>query len=329
VLGHLAQPRATILSMLTSDRICNAHRFLSTRVRRTPVEPSPELSQRLGVPVFIKLEFLQLTGSFKLRGAWWRLHQASLEERQHGVATCSAGNHGKALAYAARELGIRAVVFVPKAVDEAKFRGILALGAEVRRSEFWGYDETEAWARERSSQEGMPFISAFDDFDVMAGNGGSLALETMEQLPEVCNWIVPVGGGGLGAGLAFTVKPHGHRVIACQHEASPALKLSLERGEAVTELPAVITLAGGVEGGIGRNTFEILKDRVDRVALVDEDEIKAATRWMVAQHQYLVEPTAAVTLAACLRGRVGKLEAPTVVVVCGRNVSLKTAMACL
>jgi threonine dehydratase len=325
----MAQRRVIILGMLTLERIQNAHRFLSGRIRKTPVEPSPELSQRLGAPVWLKLELLQLTGSFKIRGAWWRLQQATPEERSRGVATCSAGNHGKAIAFAARELGVHAVVFVPKAVDEAKYRGILALGAEVRRSEFWGYDETEVWAKEQAEKEGMPFISAFDDFDVMAGNGGSLALEIQEQIPEVRNWIIPVGGGGLGAGLAFTVKHGDARVIACQHEASPALRLSLDRGEAITELPAVVTLAGGVEGGIGRHTFSILKDRVDEVALVDEDEIKSATRWMVAQHQYLVEPTAAVTLAACLRGRVGKLQGPAVVVVCGRNVSLKTAMACL
>ncbi len=329
---HFVKRRNTVKlesTMLTLERIRDAHEFLTPRLRQTPMEYSPELSQRLGVPVWLKLEFLQLTGSFKIRGAWWRLHQASAEERERGVVTCSAGNHGKGIAYAARELGIHAVVYVPKAVDEAKFRGIVALGAEVRRSEFWGYDETEAWARQQAAAHGMPFVSAFDDYDVMAGNGGSLAMEIAGQVPEIHNWIIPVGGGGLGAGLSFFVKsqPSTH-IVACQHEASPALKLSLDRGEAVTELPGVITLASGVEGGIGRKTFAILKDRVDLVALAGEEEIRSATRWMVAQHQYLIEPTAAVTLAACLKGKTGKLKGPTVVVVCGRNVSLKTAMAC-
>jgi threonine dehydratase len=303
---------------------------LRSRIRRTPVEYCPELSHRLGVPVWLKLEFLQITGSFKVRGAWWRVHQASAEERSRGIATCSAGNHGKGLAHAAREEGIHAVIFVPKAVDEAKYRGMVALGAEVRKSEYWGYDDTEAWAREVSAKEGMPFISAFDDYDVMAGNGGSLAFEIHEQLPEVQNWIVPVGGGGLAAGLTFYLKETltGQRVIGCQHRESPALQMSLDTGNAVTSLPGIITMAGGVEGGIGKLTFEVLRDRIDGVALVEENEIRAATRWMVAQHQYLVEPSAAVTLAACLRGRVGSLTGPTVVVVSGRNVSLKTVMEC-
>ncbi len=294
------------------------------------MEYSPELSHRLGVPTWLKLECLQVTGSFKIRGALWRVHRLTESERKAGVATCSAGNHGKGLAYAAREEGIHAVVFVPKAVDEAKYRGILALGAEVRKSDFWGYDDTERWARAVAQQEGMPFISAFDDYDVMAGNGGALAMETAEDLPQARNWIVPVGGGGLSAGLSFYLKENSpeHRIIGCQHEESPALQMSLQKGEAVTELPGVATIAGGVEGGIGRLTFEILRTRIDGVALVSEEEIKSATRWMVAQHQYLIEPTAAVTLAACLRGKVGKLTGPAVVVVSGRNVSLKTAMDC-
>lgn len=161
------------------------------------------------------------------------------------------------------------------------------------------------------------------------------ALQTAQQLPQVRNWIVPVGGGGLAAGLSLYLKDHhhseaaNHRIIGCQHQESPALQLSLERGEAVTHLPGVITIAGGVEGGIGRQTFDVLRNRIDGVALVSEDEIRAATRWMIAQHQYLIEPTAAVTLAACLRGRVGQLQGPTVVLVCGRNVSLRTAQECL
>jgi threonine dehydratase len=230
------------------------------------------------------------------------------------------------LAHAARELKIRATIFVPSSVDDAKYKGMLALGADVRRSEFPGYDDTEIWARSEASRLGMPFISAFDDYDIMAGNGGSLALECFEQTQEAKTFILPVGGGGLAAGFAYVTretKPNA-RLIGCQHALSPALRLSLDQGEAVTKLPAVETLAGGVEGGIGSLTFDILKDKIDEVALVSEDEILEAVRWIVSEHQYLIEPTAAVTLAACLSGRV-HLTSPAVVLLCGRNVSTATA----
>lgn len=163
------------------ELIAEASAFLAPRIRQTPVEPSPALSAILGVEALLKLEFLQITGSFKFRGAWFRVARAK-REGLAAIATCSAGNHGKGVAYAARQEGIRAVVFVPRDVDDAKFRGMVALGADVRRSEFPGYDDTEAWARAQAAAEGLPFISAFDDYDVMAGNGGSLACETAAQL---------------------------------------------------------------------------------------------------------------------------------------------------
>ncbi|MGA2597939.1 MAG: pyridoxal-phosphate dependent enzyme [Bryobacteraceae bacterium] len=304
--------------------IAQAIEFLDGKLRRTPVEISPALANRLGAPVWLKLESLQTTGSFKIRGAWFRLSQLTADERASGILTCSAGNHGKGVAYAARELGIRAIVCVPSSVDRAKYEGMVALGAEVRMSEFEGYDDTQAWAEQQALDEGKPFISPFDDIGIMAGNGGSLAAEIMEQLPEAATFIVPVGGGGLAAGLAFHVKAKrpGAVVIGCQHEQSPGLKLSLEAGRAITRLPAIETVAGGVEGGLGELPFAILKSRVDHVALVSEQEIYEATRWVLAQHQYLIEPSAAVTVAACLTGKVGRLSSPAVVVLSGRNVSV-------
>jgi threonine dehydratase len=312
--------------MLTVERIRAAAELLTGRVRRTPLEPSRQLSQTAGVPVWLKLESLQVTGSFKVRGAFVRMAELSEEERRRGVVTCSAGNHGKGVAYVARQLGIAATVFVPKSIDEAKYRGMVALGAEVIRSDFVGYDETEVLAREEADKTGKLFLSAFDDDAIMAGNGGSLAVEVLEDQPVARTFILPVGGGGLSAGFAFWAKERlpGARIVGCQLEASPALKLSLETGEAVTRLPPVETSAGGLEGGIGRSTFEVLKTRVDGVALLSEEEILGAVQWMLAEHQYLVEPSAAVTVAACLTGKAGKLDTPTVVVLSGRNVSLET-----
>lgn len=303
-----------------------ARAFLAGRIRRTPVEESPALSAILGAPAWLKLESLQTTGSFKIRGALFRLSRLTEEEKRTGIATCSAGNHGKAVACAARSLGLVPTIYVPSNVDESKHRAMVELGADVVRSEFPGYDDTEEWAIQEAGRAGKVWISAFDDEAIMAGNGGSLALEILEDVPDARGFVLPVGGGGLSGGLAFVVKEKltGSTVVGCNHELSPALALSLERGHAVTRLPAVETAAGGIEGGIGRKTFEILRSRVDRVALVSEREIFEGVRWMLEKHQHLIEPSAAAAVAACLTGKAGRFEGPVVVVISGRNVSLET-----
>ncbi len=316
----------TDFEMLSGERIRAAARFLEGRVRRTPVEPSPGLSEIAGVPVWLKLENLQETGSFKVRGAFVRMAELSPEERRRGVVTASAGNHGKGVAFVARREAIPARIFVPKTVDEAKYRGMVAMGADVVRCDLPGYDETEELARREAAALGRVFVSAFDDDAIMAGNGGSLAVETLEDVPEARTFLLPVGGGGLAGGFAFHAKEAlpGCRIVGCQHERSPALKLSLERGEAVTKLPAIETAAAGVEGGLGVSNFEVLRDRVDAVALLSEEEILDAVRWILDWHQYLVEPSGAVAVAAIRTGKAGSLRGPAVAVLSGRNVSLET-----
>ena len=306
--------------------ILEARRALEGRIRRTPIEASPQLSAAAGVPVSLKLESLQLTGSFKIRGAFFRLLQLSPEERRIGVVTCSAGNHGKAIAYVARELGVPATVYVPRNVDESKHRGMLALSAEVVRSEFDGFDETESIARAAAEATARPYVSAYDDVRILASNGGTLAAEVLEDAPEARTFLLPVGGAGLAGGFAFYAKTRipGARIVGCQHALSPALALSLEKGEAVTRLPPVSTTAGGLEGGIGRTGFGVLKDRIDAVALVTEEDIFDAVRFVLTEHQYLIEPSAAVTVAAIRAGKAGALDSPAVAVISGRNVALAT-----
>ena len=245
------------MSDLNLTLIEEAAAFLKPRIHRTPLEESPALSNILGVPVFLKLEFLQITGSFKLRGAMFRLSQLNETEKLAGVVTCSAGNHGWAVAYAARLLEIPATVYLPAEVDESKERGIASLGATVVRSKFPGYDNTEAFALSQAKALNLTFVSPYDDFAVMAANGGTLAREILEVVPGIRTFLTPVGGGGLAAGLGFYIKSifPDSPLVACQHLDSPALKLSLERGEAVTELPPIRTLAGVIEGGIGTLTF--------------------------------------------------------------------------
>src|SRR5262249_14386139 len=154
--------------MLTEALVQEARTFLCGRIRRTPVESSPQLSAIVGVPVWLKLEFLQTTGSFKLRGALFRMSKLTEMERRAGFVTSSAGNHGKAVAYAAKQMGIPVVVCVPRSVDEAKYRGIVELGAHVRVSPFPGYDETEDWALAEAARQGKPFLSPYDDDGMLA-----------------------------------------------------------------------------------------------------------------------------------------------------------------
>lgn len=313
---------------MTSELVQQAIDFLTPRIRRTPVDLSSALSKIAGVPVWLKLEFLQITGSFKLRGAYFRMSRLTEEQRRGGIYTCSAGNHGKAIAYAARELGVPATICVPSSVDESKYRGMIDLGAEVRVSAFAGYDDTEDWAIEEAARAGKPFLSAFDDPAVMAGSGGSLAGEILEQVPGARTFVIPTGGGGLVAGFAFHAldRLRDARIVCCQHELSPGLQRSVEAGHAVTRLPAVETSAGGIEGGFGRGPFEVLKPFFASsqlsIAHVSEKEIESAVRWMLATHQYLIEPSSAAALAAVLERRAAT-PSETVIVLTGRNVGIK------
>src|SRR5258708_36608106 len=181
---------------LTLDLIEEATRFLRGRVLHTPLEPSPELSQLLGVPVWLKLECLQTTGSFKLRGALFRLSRLSEEEKRAGVFTCSAGNHGKGVAYAAKALGVTPTIVVPSSIDESKYRAMVAMDAKVIRSRFPGYDETEAWAMEEAAKSGKVWISAFDEDAVMAGHGGGACARGFCGAPAGRAGGLPLGGRG-------------------------------------------------------------------------------------------------------------------------------------
>lgn len=302
-----------------------ASKFLDGKIRKTPVEYSPKLSKLAGQPIYLKLECLQLTGSFKVRGGFFYLSTLNAAERKRGVATCSAGNHGLGVAYAGKELQVPCTVFVPKSVDQDKYNKLIALGADVKKSEFVGYDDTLAWAEHEAKKLQIPLISAFDDEKIMAANGGTLAAEVITQAPDATHFVLPMGGGGLSAGFSWYAKNQNPqaKILICQLAECSAFKLSLEQNKPMTYMPPIDTLARGLEGGLGAKCFDILKTRVDKIALISEQELKRAVCWLLEHHQYLIEPSAAVALASCLYGHMHP-TGPTVIMLTGRNVSYAT-----
>jgi len=266
-------------------------------VRVTPLVPAPALSRRTGADVWLKLENLQRTGSFKARGASARL--AALAPGTPVVAA-SAGNHGLGVAYAAAAFGLPASILVPAATPRNKRDGITALGATL---EVFGksYDEAEAEARRRAAADPHTvFVSPFDDDHVIAGNGGLLGRELLAQLPDVEVAICPVGGGGLLAGLGVELAPRGIRLLGVEPEANCAMYQSLEQKRAFTTYSGGPTLAEGLEGAVSERTFRMAQDYCETIGLVTESGIRRAIAYAYRTLGVIVEASAAVAIAALL-----------------------------
>ncbi len=300
---------------------------IAERVRKlarvTPLVPAPALSRRSGLDVWLKLECLQRTGSFKLRGAAARLAGLAREGRQR-VITASAGNHGLGVAYAARAFGLQATVLVSNQTAEVKRAGIRALGATL---DVFGscYDEAEAEARRRAEPAGAGtdapvFVSAFDDDHVIAGNGGLLAREILAQLPDVEAVITPVGGGGLAGGLGVELVPRGIRLLGVQPAANCAMKQSLDGGQALVQYQGAPTLAEGLEGAVSERTFRMAQDYYPEIGLVNEVAIRQAIVYAYRTLGVICEASAAVTIAALLEGVFSLPGRRVVLVITGSNI---------
>jgi threonine dehydratase len=288
-------------------------------LRVTPLVPASALGRRTGANLWLKLESLQRTGSFKLRGAAARVAAMSLAGQKRAIAA-SAGNHGLGLALAAQSFGIDATVLVSSQTPEVKRAGIAALGATV---EVVGatYDQAEAEARRRADADpALTFVSAFDDDYVIAGNGGLLAREILAQLPDVDTVIAPVGGGGLCAGLGVELVPRGIRLLGVQPEANCAMKRSLEEGRAYTRYEGGPTLAEGLEGAVSERTFAMAKDYFPDIALVSEVAIRRAIVYAYRTLGLVCEASAAVALAALLDETLDVHGRRVVVVISGSNI---------
>ena len=292
--------------------------------RRTPLVESPVLCQRTGASVHLKLENLQETGAFKVRGAANKLLSLSPEERARGVVTVSSGNHGRALAFVAGKLGIRAVVIVSNRVPQAKTGPIATLGAELIVHGD-SYDEAEAHLRVLEKELGLAKIYPDDDPFIMAGQG-TIGLEILEDLPQIDTAIVPIGGGGLISGIALALKSADSsiRVVGVSMARSPVMIESLKAGRPI-EMEELETLADGLAGGIGldnRYTFRACQAYVDQTAVVSEEEIAAAMAFVLDEHHIVVEGAGAVGIAALLGDQAQHLGQHVVVVVSGGNVDM-------
>ena len=307
---------------------------IAERVRKltrvTPLVPAPALGRRTGADVWLKLESLQRTGSFKLRGAAARLAAiAQTTDASTGghpgaprprVVAASAGNHGLGVALAARAFGIEATILVSAQTPELKRSGIAALGAAVETAGAT-YDEAEAEARRRAAADpGLTFVSAFDDDHVIAGNGGLLAREMLAQLPDVEVVVVPVGGGGLAGGIGVEVVPRGIRILGVSPEVNCAMRRSLDEGRAHTTYQGGLTLAEGLEGAVSERTFGMAQDYFPDIALVSEIAIRRAIVYAYRNLGILCEASAAPALAALLEDPEPIRGRRVVVVISGGNI---------
>jgi threonine dehydratase len=289
----------------------------------TPMESSRYLSEVLGSPVFLKCENLQRTGSYKIRGAYNRLSRLSDEEKARGVVAASAGNHAQGVALAARELGIHATIFMPIGVPLPKLQATKDYGAEVVLR---GHtvDEPLRAAAEFATETGAVLIHPFDHVDIITGQG-TLGLDIADQRPDVDTVIVPIGGGGLISGVASAIKQRAAldgrtvRVIGVQAANAAPYPPSLAKGEPI-EITIMPTIADGIAvSKPGSLNFEIIREVVDEVVTVTEDELAQALLVLIERAKLVVEPAGAVGVAAILAGRV-KNTGTTVVILSGGNI---------
>ncbi len=296
-----------------------AARRLQGVAEATPLRRSEALSRITSAEIWLKLENRQATGSFKLRGALNALAGMSEAERAGGVVTASAGNHGAGLAHAARLTGVPATIFVPAGAPMAKRERILSTGADLRLVN-GGYDRAHETALAFAEAGGGVYVHAFSDAAVVEGQG-TVGLEILEKLPGVETILVPVGGGGLigGIGVVARAARPSAWIIGVQTPATSAMYHSLARGE-VVPAPASDTLCDGLEGDIDEASLTLARRVVDRMMLVEEDEVARAVTWMLREEGERVEPSGAVAVAALLGKHVTDLRSPVAVVVSGGNV---------
>jgi threonine dehydratase len=286
--------------MLTLDQIYHASYVLKDAARKTDLIYAANLCRGLDTQIYLKTENLQTTGSFKLRGAYYKISQLTEEQKKAGILACSAGNHAQGVALSAARVGVHSVVCMPDGAPISKVEATRAYGAEVCLVP-GTYDDAYARARQMQQETGATFIHPFDDDEVIAGQG-TIGLEILDQLPDVDAVLVPVGGGGLISGVAFAIKALNPRVkvYGVQAENAPSMVRSFREGKAVT-LDTVTTFADGIAvKRPGEITLAMTRKYVDDMVTVSEDEIAAAILALMEKQKLVAEGAGAVSIAAAL-----------------------------
>ncbi len=305
---------------LTLDNVYRANYVLKDVVRKTDVLYAPKIKP--GTEIYLKAENLQVTGSFKVRGAYYKMSQLTQEERNKGVIACSAGNHAQGVALAAQKNGIKAVICLPDGAPISKVEATRSYGADICLVE-GVYDDAYQKALQLRDEEGYTFIHPFDDPDVIAGQG-TIALEIAEQIPEMDAIIVPIGGGGLISGVAYTIKSLNPKikVYGVQASGAPSMLNSIH-DEHIETLESVFTIADGIAvKQPGSLTYDLCSKYVDEIVTVTDDEISAAILALMEQHKLVTEGAGAVAVAAAMFGKVDIEGKKTVCLLSGGNIDV-------
>jgi threonine dehydratase len=313
---------------VTIRNVWEARKRIASVVNRTPLIQSFVLSEMIGRPVYLKLENVHDIGAFKVRGAANKILSLSEEEKKRGVVTFSTGNHGMAVAYVARKLGIEAVVCISNRVPKAKVDSLKRLNAKI---EFYGNSQDDAEERcfELAKEKGLTVIQPFDDPYIIAGQG-TIGLEILEEIPNLTDVIVPLSGGGLlsGIGLALKSNDPNIRVTGVSIEHSAVMYESLKAGKPV-KLEEKDTLADSLLGGIGLDnqyTFRMVGQYTDDIVLISEEEIAHSMAFMMDKHRMIIEGAAATGVAAILGNKIAHQEGAVAVIISGHNVDLSVLL---
>lgn len=292
-------------------------------IRETPLEYSPYLSLLGNCQVFLKLENTQLTGSFKLRGAMNKMLSLDEDEREKGIVTASSGNHGAAVAYALKKLGINGTIYLPKNTSSVKIKALQETGVEIK---FFGDDcvKAELFAKEEARKNDKVFISPYNDLKIIGGQA-TIGIELERQIRDMDAILVPLGGGGLISGIAGYLKNEARNIeiIGCQPKNSPVMYESVRAGK-IVDMTSLPTLSDGTAGGIepGAITFDLCKKLIDDYILVLEKEIRDAIILIFKKHHMLIEGAAALAVASFVKRKERFKNKTVVIIISGAKINL-------